>query len=66
VTTSAVGSDNVVHFQVGKKPYSYAIVNGAKVKDFASAQAISANQHVKVEVQFNGSNGSITQIKSDN
>jgi hypothetical protein len=66
VTTRAVGADNVVHFQVGKKPYSYTIVNGAEVKDFANAQAIGANQHVKVEVQFNGSNGSITQIKSDN
>lgn len=66
VTTSAVGSDNVVHFKVGNKSYSYTLMGGAEVKDFASVQAIGANQPVKVEVQFNGSNGSITQIKNNN
>jgi Domain of unknown function (DUF5666) len=66
-TTSAVGSDNVLHFTVGNKSYSYTIGSGADLSDFNNnAQSIQANQQVKVDVQFNGSNDSITKVSLNN
>jgi Domain of unknown function (DUF5666) len=67
MTTSAVGSDNVLHFTVGNKSYSYTIGSGADLSDFNNnAQSIQANQPVKVEVLFNGSNGSVTKVSLNN
>ena len=66
VTTSTVGSDNVIHFKVGSKSYSYNINTTTQLKDFANSQAIAANQQVKVEVLFNGSNGSVTKVENGN
>src|SRR5579875_2587063 len=58
MTTSAVGSDNVLHFTVG---------NGADLGDFNNnAQSIGANQSVKVEVLFNGTSGSVTKVSNPN
>lgn len=66
VTTSAVGSDNVIRFKVGSKSYNYSLNANTQVKEFLNAQAIGANQPVKVEVLFNGSNGTVTQIDNGN
>lgn len=67
VTTSAVGSDNVIHFAVGNLGLSYTINPGADLKDFNNnAQSISNNQAVKVEVQFTGSNGVVTKVGNPN
>jgi hypothetical protein len=67
ITTAAVGSDNVVHFTVGNKAYSYTIGAGADLSDFNNnAQSIQSNQMVKVEVVFNGATGSITKVSSNN
>jgi len=64
VTTAAVGSDNVLHFTVGTKAYSYTIGTGTvDTGDFPNgAQSIQANQQVKVQVLFNGASGSITKV----
>ncbi len=62
VTTGAVGTDNVVHFNVGNKGFSFPLAQGAEVKDFANAQAIGNNQAVKVDVLFTGANGSILKV----
>ncbi|HVB25991.1 MAG TPA: DUF5666 domain-containing protein [Ktedonobacteraceae bacterium] len=65
MTTSAVGSDNVLHFTVGNKSYSFAIGTGADLGDFNNnAQSISSNQAVKVDVTFTGSTGTITQVSN--
>jgi hypothetical protein len=67
VTTSAVGSDRVIHFAVGKKSYSYTIGSTADLGDFNNnAQAISNNQAVKVEVLFNGSTGTVVKVGNAN
>lgn len=67
MTTSAVGSDNIIHFTVGSKSYSYAIGSGADLGDFNnSAQSIGNNQAVKVEVTFNGATGSVTKVSNAN
>ena len=64
-TTSAVGSDNVIHFKVGNKSYSYTIGSGADLGDFNnSAQAIGNNQAVKVDVTFQGSTGTVTKVSN--
>ncbi|HLZ58252.1 MAG TPA: DUF5666 domain-containing protein [Ktedonosporobacter sp.] len=64
-TTSAVGADNVVHFKVGNKSYSFTINPATTwVKDFLNPQAIGANQPVELEVQFDGSNGTIIEIEN--
>ncbi len=65
VTTSAVGSDSVIHFKVGNNNYSYTVTT-VKTKDFANAQAIGSNQAVKVEVQFNGSTATVVSVESNN
>jgi hypothetical protein len=66
VTTRAVGADNVVHFKVGNKSYSYAIGSTTELKDFTNAQTIGANQQVKLEVLFNGAQGAVTKVENAN
>lgn len=65
VTTSTVGTDNVLHFSVGNKSYSYTMNSMTRFKDFVNQQSIAANQPVKVEVLFNnGSNGTVTKVEN--
>jgi hypothetical protein len=65
VTTSAVGSDHVIHFAVGNKSYSFTIGSTADLGDFnGNAQAIGNNVTVKVEVLFNGSTGTVTKVSN--
>jgi hypothetical protein len=53
ITTSAVGTDRVIHFTVGVKSYTFAIPATAVLSDFGgNAQAIGNNASVKVKVQF--------------
>lgn len=53
ITTSAVGADNVIHFTVGIKSYTFTIPATADVSAFgANAQAIGNNVAVKVKVQY--------------
>jgi hypothetical protein len=67
VTTSAVGSDNVIHFTVGNRPYSFTISSGADLSDFNnSAQQIQSGTPVKVEVQYNGSSVQVLKISNNN
>ncbi|GAC1425439.1 MAG: hypothetical protein PVS3B3_32090 [Ktedonobacteraceae bacterium] len=66
ITTQAVGSDNVVHIKVGSKSFAFALTANSELKNFANAQAIATNQAVKIEVLFNGSNGSIVKIENSN
>lgn len=67
VTTSAVGSNNVLHFTVGNRPYSFTITSGADLGDFNnSAQQIQNGTSVKVEVQYNGSSVQVLKISNNN
>jgi len=67
VTTSAVGSDGVIHFKVGNKSYSFSIASSTDLGDFNNnAQSIQANQAVKVEVLFNGATGSVVKVSNAN
>jgi hypothetical protein len=67
VTTSAVGSDRVIHFTVGNKSFSYAIASTADLGDFNNnAQSIGNNAGVKVTVQFNGTTGTATKVSANN
>ncbi|HLZ62514.1 MAG TPA: hypothetical protein VKR06_36675 [Ktedonosporobacter sp.] len=66
-TTSAVGSDGKLNFQVGSKTYSYQIITGADLKDFGgNAQGIQNNTPIKVKVTFNGSTGTVTSVSNNN
>ena len=52
ITTSAVGSDRVLHFTVGNKSYTFTLPTTADLSDFGgNAQAIGNNVSVKVKVQ---------------
>jgi hypothetical protein len=65
VTTSAVGTDHVIHFAVGNKSFSYAIGSNADLGDFSgNAQNIGNGASVKVEVTFNGTTGTATKVSS--
>ena len=67
VTTSAVGADHRIHFQVGNQSFSYAIGSNADLGDFnGNAQSIGNNVSVKVEVTFNGTTGTVTQVSNAN
>jgi hypothetical protein len=63
VTTSAVGTDHVIHFKVGRKSYTFTIPSSADLKDFNNnPQAIQINQAVKVEVRFHESKGTVIKV----
>jgi hypothetical protein len=67
VTTSAVGADRVLHFKVATKSYSYVIGSSSDLSDFNNnAQSIGNNLQVKVEVQFNGSTGTVIKAAYSN
>lgn len=65
MTTSAVGSDNTIHFTVGNKSFSFSLNSSTDLGDFNNnAQSIPTNQSVKVEVTFNGSNATVTKVSN--
>jgi serine/threonine protein kinase len=65
VTTSPVGTDNILHLAVGNKAWSFTINSATDLSRFNNnAQSIQANQTVRVMVQFNGSNGTVLKIAS--
>ncbi len=66
VTTSAVGSNGVINFNVGNKSYSFTIGPTTQVKDFASAQAIGSGQAVKVTALYSGSTASVQKVQNAN
>ncbi len=67
VTSSAVGTDHVIHFTVGNKPFSYTLGSTTDLSDFnGNAQSIGNGAHVKVEVTFNGTTGTVTQVSNAN
>lgn len=67
VTTQKVGSDNMLHFTVGTRSFSYAISTTVDLSDFGgNASSIASGATVKVEVQFTGTTGSITKISNAN
>lgn len=63
VTTAAVGSDNMIHFTVGTKSYTFTIPSTAEVSDFSSAQSIQSGTLVEVDVQYNGSTPTVIKVK---
>lgn len=64
VTTSAV-SNNTINFSVGNKSFSFQLNASTDLGDFNNnAQSIPANQSVKVEVTFNGSNATVTKVSN--
>src|SRR5436190_19637559 len=66
VTTSAVGTDRVIHFTVGNRSFSYPIVSTADLKDFnGNAQSIANATSVKVKVQYNGTSGTAIDISNN-
>ena len=63
VTTSAVGSDGALHFQVGDMRFSYPISSTANLGDFNHhAQSIGANQSIDAHVQFQGASGTVVEV----
>lgn len=67
ITTSAVGADTVLHFQIGNKSFGFSIASNADLGDFNNnARSIGNNFRVKVEVQFQGTNGIVTDISNPN
>lgn len=65
-TTQTVGSDNLLRFTVGNLNLSFATNANTQVKDFANLQAIQSGTLVKVEVQFNGTTGTVTKVSNGN
>ena len=67
VTTSAVGSDGVIHFAVGNKSFSIQIASTADLGDFNNnAQSIGNNVSVKVTAQFSGTTGTAIKVAAQN
>jgi hypothetical protein len=67
LSTSAVGADRIIHFKVGTKSYSFTIGATADLSDVGgNAQAIPANQLVKVKVQYAGSSATVLKVERSN
>ncbi len=67
VTRSAVGTDNMLHLGVGTRTWNFMISPATNLKNFNNnAQSIQANQPIKVDVQFSGTNGTVIKVDSDN
>ncbi len=67
VTTNTVGSDNVLHFKVGSQVFTAQINNNTELKNLNNPQAINNNQPIKVDILYNGNNGSAVKVEaSDN
>ncbi len=66
ITTSAVGTDNVIHFRVGNKDYSFTSGPTTQMEDFANNQGIASNQSIKVDVQYNGSAATVLKVGNGN
>jgi hypothetical protein len=65
VTTSAVGSDNVIHFKIGNQSFSFTIGANADLHAFNNnAQSIGSNQSVTVRVIFQGNNGTVQMVSN--
>jgi hypothetical protein len=53
ITTSAVGTDRIIHFTSGVKSYTFTLPTTANLADYGgNAQAIGNGVSVKVKVQF--------------
>jgi hypothetical protein len=67
VTRSAVGTDNNLRLGVGDKTWNFTINSTTNLKNFNNnAQSIQANQRLKVDVQFNGTSGTVLKVDTDN
>ena len=67
LSTSVVGADRVIHFKVGTRSYSFTIGATTDLSDVGgNAQAIQANQIVKVKVQFAGSTATVLKVELSN
>lgn len=60
VTTSALGSDRMLHFTVGNRSFTFAVASNADLSAFNGN--IANGTTVTVTVQFNGSTGSVVQV----
>ena len=66
-TTQAVGSDHMLHFNVGNHSFSYAISASADLGDFNNnASSITNGAQVKVKVQFSGTTGTVIKVSNNN
>jgi hypothetical protein len=66
VTTSAVGSSNVLHLKAGNKNFTATLGPSTQVEGFTSAQSIASGQNIKVDILFNGSSASVVKVDSGN
>jgi uncharacterized protein DUF5666 len=66
VTTSAVGSGNVLHLKAGNKSFTVTLAPTTQVEDFTNVQSIASGQSVKVEILFNGATATAVKVQSGN
>jgi Domain of unknown function (DUF5666) len=63
LTTSAVGTDNVLHLKVGNQSLIFTISSSADLGDFNNnAQSITSNLPVKVDVLYQGSTSIVQKV----
>ena len=66
VTTSALGSGNVLHIKAGNKNFAVTLAPTTQIEDFTNAQSIASGQSVKVEILFNGATTTAVKVQSGN
>jgi hypothetical protein len=66
VTTSAVGSSNVLHLKAGNKNFTATLGPSTQVEDFTSAQNITSGQNIKADILFSGSSATVVKVASGN
>jgi hypothetical protein len=65
-TTSTVGPDNLLHFQVGNQNFTALIDHDTDFRHLHNAQSIDNNQPISIQVFFDGSNGNALEIDARN
>ena len=68
ITSSTVGPDNIIHLRIGNQNFNFTIVPGTtKLEDFSNnPQFIGSNVAVQVKVRFQGTTGTVQEIKHGN
>jgi hypothetical protein len=66
ITTSAVGSGNVLHLRAGNKNFTATLASTTQVEGFTSAQNIASGQSIKADILFNGSSATLVKIDNGN
>lgn len=64
MTTQTISSNDTLYFRVGARDFSATITAKTSFDDFGQAKNVKARQPIDVEIEYDGSNGTVISIAS--